>query len=95
MAAAESRPRISDHWDEDDLLSVVPRDAHEAVLDLRRSLQPFLDADPVAEEHADAITLYRFIVARQGDLAAAAEMFTSSHEWRKSAEVDLDALKAR
>ena len=69
--------------------------ARKQVLDLRIRLQPFLDADPVAHEHADAINLHRHIVARQGDLDAAAEMFRSSHEWRRSPEVDLDALKAR
>ena len=99
MAAAEDAAPpaslSSQDWDTDDLLRVVPRDAHQAVLDLRRSLEPFLDADPVASEHADAITLYRFVVARQGDLDAAAEMFRSSHEWRRSKEVDLAALKAR
>ena len=44
MAAEEAASPALKDWDKDELLSAVPSEYQEAVLELRRSLQPFLDS---------------------------------------------------
>ena len=71
----------------DESLLLTPAEK-EAVDALRASLEDLIETDPMAKEHSDDYTLWRFWVARNKDIGRAKQMFEGTMEWRKAVGID-------
>jgi len=73
--------------DAKDPMELTPTEKEE-VERLRASLADLISNDPMAKDHSDDYTLWRFLVARDWDTTKADAMFRGAMEWRKKVGID-------